>query len=64
MKYIIYSTIDGDIRCNVSCTTEDIEFNCRENETWMEHEWVDDSKYKVDLATLEVVPIVAEDGAT
>lgn len=57
MMYIIYSTIDGDIRCNVSCAPEDIEINCRENETYMEHDWVNDSEFKVDLETLEIIPI-------
>lgn len=57
MMYIIYSMIDGDIRCNMSGTVDDVAINCHENEAYMEHDWVDDSKYKVDLTTLEIVPI-------
>lgn len=56
-NYIVYNTLDGDIRVNVQCTEEEIQLQCRENEAWMEHARVDDSAYKVDLETLEIVPI-------
>lgn len=56
-NYIVYSTIDGDIRVNIQCVPEDIQMQCRENETWMEHPYVDDSLYKVDLNTLDIIPI-------
>lgn len=56
-NYIVYSTIDGDIRVNIQCVPEDIQMQCKPNETWMEHAHVDDSLYKVDLNTLEIVPI-------
>jgi hypothetical protein len=39
---------------------EDIDINCGEDEAYMEHQPVDDSKYKVDLDTLDVVPIEPE----
>lgn len=56
-NYIVYSTIDGDIRVNIQCVPDEIELQCKENEAWMEHDPVDDSAYKVDLEALEIVPI-------
>lgn len=56
-NYIVYSTIDGDIRVNIQCVPEDIQMQCGENENWMEHAYVDDSLYKVDLNTLDIIPI-------
>lgn len=56
-NYIVYSTIDGDIRVNIQCIPEDIQMQCRESEAWMEHQHVDDSLYKVDLNTLDIIPI-------
>lgn len=56
-NYIVYNTLDGDIRVNVQCTKDEIQLQCRENEAWMEHTPVDDSAYKVDLETLEIVPV-------
>lgn len=56
-NYIVYNTLDGDIRVNVQCTEDEIQLQCRANETWMEHIPVDDSAYKVDLETLEIIPI-------
>ena len=60
MNYIVYKLSDGDIRCSISCLPEDISINCWDGEAYMEHEPVDDSKYKVDLGTLDVVPIDPE----
>lgn len=56
-NYIVYSTIDGDIRVNIQCIPEDIQMQCQANEAWMEHQHVDDSLYKVDLNTLAIIPI-------
>lgn len=56
-NYIVYSTIDGDIRVNIQCIPEDIAVQCQPNEAWMEHAPVDDSAFKVDLSTMEIVPI-------
>lgn len=56
-NYIVYNTTDGDIRVNIQCAPEDIQMQCGPNEAWLEHEPVDDSLYKVDLETLEIVPI-------
>lgn len=56
-NYIVYNTLDGDIRVNVQCTEDEIQLQCRENEAWMEHAPVDDSMYKVDLNTLDIIPI-------
>lgn len=56
-NYIVYSTIDGDIRVNIQCVPEDIQMQCGPNETWMEHEHVNDALFKVDLNTLDIIPI-------
>lgn len=56
-NYIVYSTIDGNIRVNIQCVPEDIQMQCQANEAWMEHAYVDDSLYKVDLNTLAIIPI-------
>lgn len=56
-NYIVYSTIDGDIRVNIQCIPEDIQIQCRDNEAWMQHPFVNDAEYKVDLTTMEIVPI-------
>ena len=56
-NYIVYNTLDGDIRVNVQCTEDEIQLQCHANEAWMEHIPVDDSAYKVDLETLEIIPI-------
>lgn len=57
MKIIVYSEIDGDILRSVYCPDGMEDLQCGENETWMEHDYVDDSLYKVDLNTLEIIPI-------
>jgi len=56
-NYIVYSTVDGDIRVNIQCIAEDIQMQCGPNEEWMQHVYVDDSLFKVDLNTLEIIPI-------
>jgi hypothetical protein len=57
MKIIVYSTINGDIFRNVYCPDGMEDLQCGENEAWLEHEYVDDSEYMVDLNTLEIIPI-------
>lgn len=57
MNIIIYETVTGIINRCVTCPAEMAQEQCRLDETWLEHDWVDDSKYKIDLATLTVVPI-------
>lgn len=54
---IVYSTIDGMIFKSVTCKEEDAPLQCGPNQAWMQHIPVDDSAYKVDLETLEIVPI-------
>jgi hypothetical protein len=56
-NYIVYSTVDGDIRVNIQCVADDIQMQCGSNEEWMQHSYVDDSLFKVDLNTLEIIPI-------
>lgn len=57
MNIIVYSTIDGDILRSVYCQDGMQDLQCGENEAWIEHEFVDDSLYKVDLNTLAIIPI-------
>ena len=57
MNIIIYDTDTGAINRCVSCPEEMVQEQCGPNEDWLEHDWVDDSKHKIDLTTLTVVPI-------
>lgn len=57
MNIIIYDTATGAIHRCVTCPPEMAAEQCRADESYIEHDWVDDSKYKVDLETLEVIPI-------
>lgn len=56
MKIIVYATADGDILRNVLCPDGQADIQCGDGEAWIEHEPVDDVAYKIDLATLTVVP--------
>ena len=42
---------------SVTCKEEDAPLQCGPDQAWMEHEPVDDSLYKVDLNTLDIIPI-------
>lgn len=57
IEIIVYSTVDGMIFKSVTCKPEDAPLQCGPDQAWMEHAPVDDSAYKVDLETLEIVPI-------
>lgn len=57
MNIIIYDTDAGTINRCVTCPEEMAQEQCGPSEDWLEHDWVDDSKYKIDLTTLTVVPI-------
>lgn len=57
IEIIVYSTIDGLIFKSVTCRESDAPLQCMENQAWMQHSPVDDSAFKVDLSTLEIVPI-------
>lgn len=57
IEIIVYSTIDGMISKSVTCKQEDAPLQCGSDQAWMEHEPVDDSMYKVDLNTLDIIPI-------
>lgn len=54
---IVYSTLDGEIRKYVLCPSGMADLQCGEDEAYIEHDRVDDSKFKVDLETLEIIPI-------
>ena len=56
MRFIVYSTVDGHIRCNLDCTPEDALLNCGENEAFMPG-YVDDSQFKVDLDTGDIIAV-------
>lgn len=60
MNIIIYETATGIINRCVSCPEEMVDSQCGPSESYIEHDWVDDSKYKIDLETLEVVLIDPE----
>lgn len=57
IEIIVYSTIDGIIFKSVTCKEEDAPLQCGPDQAWMEHAPVDDSMYKVDLNTLDIIPI-------
>lgn len=60
MNIIVYNITTGIISRCVSCPPDMEAEQCGVDEAYIEHEWVDDSKYKVDLDTLDVVPIDPE----
>lgn len=57
MIIVVYNTLDGDIIKCATCPDGMEDIQCGPNEAWIEHEWVDDSLYKVDLNTLDIIPI-------
>lgn len=54
---IVYSLADGDILRCVACPEGMEQLQCHNGEAYIEHERVDDTKYKIDLTTLEIVPV-------
>jgi hypothetical protein len=54
---IVYKVSDGDILRCVTCPDGMESIQCHEGEDYIEHGRVDDRAYKIDLATLEVVPV-------
>lgn len=57
IEIVIYNTSDGDITRCVTCPTDMADLQVGEGEAWLEHERVDDTLYKVDLSTLEIVSV-------
>lgn len=57
MKIIVFSMSDGAILRNVECPADSAEIQCGDGEWFVEHEPVDDEAFKVDVATLALVPI-------
>lgn len=54
---VIYNEADGDIIRCTSCPMGMQDIQCGNDEAWIEHERVDDTLFKVDLSTLEIVPV-------
>ena len=54
---VIYNVIDGDIVRCVTCPEGMVEIQCRTGEAYIEHDRIDDTLYKVDLETLQIVEI-------
>jgi hypothetical protein len=58
MNIIIYKTESGDITKSITCPEDMVEIQYdHETENFMEHDRVDDALYKVDLSTMQIVPI-------
>ena len=57
INIVIYNLIDGDILRCVTCPIEMADIQCQEGEGWLEHERVNDIEYRVELTTLQVIPI-------
>ena len=55
--FVTYDKATGMIhRCGI-CPDGDFEIQANESEGVIEHERVNDTEYKVDLSTLEIIPI-------
>lgn len=57
INMIIYKTSDGDILRCVSCPEGMAELQIGADEAWIEHENVNDTKFKVDLETLKIIAV-------
>lgn len=57
ISIIIYSSETGDILRCVACPKDMSDIQCGAKEAWIEHDLVDDTAFKVDLDTLQVVAI-------
>lgn len=57
INIVVYLQADGSILRCVTCPSEMADLQCSEGEAWLEHERVDDTAFKIDLDTLEIVPI-------
>lgn len=56
-RFIIYDLATGQIRRCGICVESDFAYQANDGEGIIEHDRVDDSKFKVDLETLEIIPI-------
>ena len=54
---IIYNVVDGDITRCVTCPQSMVDIQCNAGEAYIEHDRIDDTLYKVDLETLQIVEI-------
>lgn len=57
INIIIYLDYDGTIIRCVSCPEGMEQLQCHDGEAYIEHERVNDVLYKIDLSTLQVVPV-------
>lgn len=56
ISMVIYKISDGDILRCVTCPEEMVDIQLGAGEAWVEHERIDDTQFKVDLETDEIVP--------
>lgn len=54
---VIYNTLDGSILRCVTCPESMAQEQCSAEESWLVSPPVDDNLFKVDLETLEIVPV-------
>ena len=54
---VIYKTSDGDILRCITCPEEMVDIQLGAGEAWIEHERVDDTQFKVNLDTGEIIPV-------
>ncbi len=57
INMVIYKISDGDILRCVNCPESMADLQLGEGEDWIEHENVDDTKFKVNLETGDIVPV-------
>ena len=57
INMVIYKTSDGDILRCVTCPEDMVNIQLGDGESWIEHEKVDDTQFKVNLDTGEIVPV-------
>ena len=54
---VVYNTATGAITKCVTCPMDMADAQCATGEAWMEHDLVDDSQFKVDLDTGDIVAV-------
>ena len=57
INIVIYKISDGDILRCVSCPEEMADLQLNTGEDWIEHEKIDDTQFKVNLETSEIIPV-------
>lgn len=54
---LVYRVSDGDILRCVICPVGMEDHQCNDGEAWIAHDRVDDATNKIDLNTMQVVPV-------